>query len=437
MSAASRAERIEIHDLAHDGRGVGRLDGKTVFVAGALPGETVMIRRQIRHRRHDEARLLEVLTASAERVTPPCAAFGRCGGCALQHLAPAAQVAAKERQLLAELKRIGRVEPETCLAPLTGPTLGYRRRACLGVKFLAREQRVIVGFRARDSAELAALDRCHVLAAPVGELIAALATLIGSLSIARRVPQIEVAIAATATVLVLRVLAPPSAADAERLRDFARQHGLEFWVQPGDEASARPLDAPGSRLRYALAEAALAVEFGPHDFVQVNAALNEAMVSQALALLEVAATDSVLDLYCGLGNFTLPLARRARQVLGVEGEASLVARARANASANGLANIRFAHANLAADLCAESWAGQHFERILLDPPRAGALEVLPLVARSRPRRVVYISCHPGTLARDAGVLVHQHGYRLQALGVMDMFPHTAHVESVAAFEPAR
>ena len=437
MTGPAGGELASIVDLGHDGRGVARLGGKAVFVAGALPGETVRIRRQRRGRRHDEAELLEVVTASPERVTAPCPAFGRCGGCALQHLAPAAQIAAKGRQLLAELARIGRVTPERTLAPLTGPTLGYRRRARIGAKYLTRKGRAIVGFREQDSPHLADLEACPVLAAPLDGMLGALAALIGSLSIPALVPQIEVAVADAATVLVLRVLAPLGPGDAERLVAFAARHGVEFWLQEAGPDSARPLTGAGTALSYRLAGFDLTLGFGPLDFVQVNAALNERMVELALELLEPGRDEAVLDLFCGLGNFTLPLARHCGSVLGIEGDAALVARARDNAARNGLGNVRFKVANLAADLRGEPWAGERFARVLLDPPRAGAVEVLPLVARSRPRRVVYISCHPGTLARDAGLLVHEHGFRLLAAGVMDMFPHTAHVESVAVFEPAR
>jgi 23S rRNA (uracil1939-C5)-methyltransferase len=428
------AEQAEVVDLAHDGRGVARLGGKTVFVAGALPGERVLVRRTRLHARYDEALLLEVEVPAASRVAPGCRHYGRCGGCALQHLAPAAQVAAKARELASQLERIAKVRPERELEPLTGPAYGYRRRARLGVRLLPKTGRAIVGFRERTSPRLADVRDCPVLAAPVGALCEALGELLGLLSIAARVPQIEVAIGEHATVLVLRVLAPPSAADRGRLRAFGALHGVEFWLQPGGAETAAPLDAPGAVLDYSLPEFGVTLEFGPLDFVQVNAEVNRQMVARAVALLEPGPADSVLDLYCGLGNFTLPLARRAGRVLGVEGEGALVARARRNAERNGLAHARFAVANLGAPLGGEPWARERFDLVLLDPPRAGALEVLPLIAASGTRRVVYISCHPASLARDAGSLVHEHGFRLVAAGVMDMFPHTAHVESLALFE---
>jgi 23S rRNA (uracil1939-C5)-methyltransferase len=436
MTAPAAGELATVADLAHDGRGVARLAGKAVFVAGALPGETVRLARRRRRARHDEAELLEVLVAAPGRVTPPCPAFGRCGGCALQHLAPADQLRAKERQLMAELERIGRVAPGSRLPPLTGPVTGYRRRARLGVKYVRRTRRVLVGFRERDSPLLADLTACPVLAAPVGPLLGELAALIGALTVPDQIAQIEVAIAPEATALVFRNLVPLAVADHERLAAFGQRHALDIWLQPGGVASAAPLAGAARALRYRLPEFDVEVAFGPLDFVQVNAALNERMVALALRLLDAAPGERVLDLFCGLGNFTLPLARRAAAVLGVEGEAGLVERARANARLNGLDNARFALADLARDPRDEPWARERFERVLLDPPRAGALAVLPLVAKHRPARIVYVSCHPGTLARDAGVLVHEHGYRLAAAGVMDMFPHTAHVESIAVFEPA-
>jgi 23S rRNA (uracil1939-C5)-methyltransferase len=433
---------VEIVDLDHDGRGVARVDGKVVFVPGALPGERVVLGRRRKRSGHDVAELAGIVKAAPERVDPRCAHFGVCGGCALQHLDPQAQLVAKSRELLVQFERIGKVRPETVLAPLEGPVWEYRRRARLGVKYVAKKGRVLVGFRERESPYVTDVRRCHVLAPPVGALIEPLAELIGGLDVRERLPQIEVAIGEAAdgserpeALLVLRVLEAPTDADRARLRAFARERSVEFWLQPGGYETAAPLDPPGTQLRYGLPDFDVDLEFGPADFVQVNAGLNRRMVARAIELLAPAATDAVLDLYCGLGNFTLPLARRAARVLGVEGEASLVERARANARRQGLGNATFAVADLSKDLRGEPWARERWDRVLLDPPRVGAREVLPAVAASRAGRVVYISCHPGSLARDAGLLVQEHGYRLVAAGVMDMFPHTAHVESIAVFEP--
>jgi len=425
---------VEVTSLAHDGRGVARHEGKTVFVAGALPGERVRCLRYRLHRQYDEARLVEVLQASPDRIEPRCAAFGICGGCALQQLAPARQVEFKQAQLAEELARIGRVTPAAWLAPLTGPEWKYRRRARLGARYVPRKDRVLVGFRERASAHVTEAARCEVLVPPVDGLLAPLGELIGSLSIRARVPQIEVAGGAGNMVLVLRVLDPPTAADLAQLRAFAARHGVELWLQPGGIETAAPLDPPGAGLGYALPGFGLRLRFLPTDFVQINAVLNERMVDQAVTLLAPGPGDRVLDLFCGLGNFTLALARRAARVTGVEGDPGLVARARANAGLNGIDNAEFFTGNLFEPDAAVPWARGRYDRVLLDPPRAGAREILPLVAASGANRVVYVSCHPGSLARDAGILVQEHGFRLAAAGVMDLFPHTAHIESIAVFE---
>ncbi len=427
-------ELVEIVDLAHDGRGVARLNGKAVFVAGALPGEQARIRRVKQRKRLDEAVLVELVSTAPTRVVPHCPHFGRCGGCALQHMDPQAQLAAKSRELQQQLERIGHVRPTTLLPPLAGPLYGYRRRARLGVRVLPRSGRAIVGFRERTTPLLTDVRDCAVLAAPVGPLCEALGELVGLLSIGDSIPQIEVAIGEHATVLVLRILAQPTEADAVRLQAFSVQHGVQFWLQREGPASAVPIEGAVPVLDYTLPEFDVRLEFSPLDFVQVNADLNQRMVAEAIRLLAPAPGDRVLDLFCGLGNFTLPLARRAVDVLGVEGDAGLVARGRHNAALNGLGNARFALANLFGPLGGEPWARERFQRVLLDPPRAGAVEALPLIAASGASRVVYISCHPASLARDAGLLVNEHGFTLSAAGVMDMFPHTAHVESIALFE---
>jgi 23S rRNA (uracil1939-C5)-methyltransferase len=427
---------LAIESLAHDGRGVARVDGKAVFVAGALPGERVTARSVKRHRRFDEAVAVEVLDPAPGRVVPRCPHFGTCGGCALQHLDEAHQLAVKRAHVEEQLTRIGRVTPAQWLPPLAGPAWAYRRRARLGVKWVAKKGRVLVGFRERATPYIAEIGACAVLAAPAGDLIEELAALVGRLSIRERLPQIEVAVGERATALVLRVLDPPSAEDLAQMRAFAARHGVEFYLQPGGYDSVAPLDPPATPLSYALPDFDVELRFEPTDFVQVNAGLNRLAVALAVRLLEPRPDDAVLDLFCGLGNFTLPLAQRAARVVGVEGEAGLVARARANAARNGIANAAFHVADLAQDLTGAPWAQGSFQRVLLDPPRAGAAATLPLIARLRPGRVVYVSCHPASLARDAGELVHVHGFRLAAAGVMDMFPQTAHVESIAVFEPA-
>jgi 23S rRNA (uracil1939-C5)-methyltransferase len=427
-------EEADIVDLSHEAKGVARIDGKTVFVADALPSERVVLRRVGRHRNFDEAVLETVLRPSADRVAPACPHYGTCGGCALQHLAPAAQLVFKQAQLLENLARLGGVEPGRVLEPLTGPVWGYRRRARLGVKYVARKGRVLVGFRERSAPFVADLHECRVLAPPADRLIDPLAELVGELSMAARLPQVEVAVAGSECALVLRVLDPPTAADLDRLRNFEQAQGVRVYLQPGGPASVAPLTLNLEPLRYELGRFGLVIEFEPTDFIQVNATLNEAMVARAVEMLELESSSHVLDLFCGLGNFSLPLARSAAEVVGVEGDAGLVSRAERNALSQGVANVRFHAADLAKPAAWSAWAARRYDRVLLDPPRAGAREVLPVVGGCGAARVVYISCHPGSLARDAGILVRDHGFRLVAAGVMDMFPHTTHVEAMAVFD---
>jgi 23S rRNA (uracil1939-C5)-methyltransferase len=422
-------------------------EGKTVFVAGALPGERIRFRRSRRHKQHDDGVLLEVLEPAADRVTPRCAHFGVCGGCALQHLDPASQIAAKQQELRDNLERIARTMPDEWFEPMRGPVWSYRRRARLGVKYVPKKGRVLVGFRERLAPYVAELARCEVLSEPAGSLITPLAGMIMTLSIRERLPQIEVAIADNAVALVLRVMAPPTEADLEILRAFEREHGLRLYLQPAGLDSVARLD-PGPQgraeeapLHYRLPAFDLTLELNPTDFIQVNGAMNEALVTRAVELLAPQPGSRVLDLYCGLGNFTLALARRAGHVVGVEGDAELVRRARENARRNGLSNAEFHVADLMQPVPSsagwvDSRGDSHYPYVLLDPPRAGAREMLPTVARLAPKRVLYISCHPGSLARDIGMLVHDHGFRLRAAGVLDMFPHTTHVESLAVLEPA-
>lgn len=429
-------EEADVVDLTHEAEGVARIDGKAVFVADALPGERVRLRRTHRHRKLDHAVTEAVLRASPDRVAPVCPHFGVCGGCALQHLAPPAQLRFKQAQLVENLARLGGVAPARILDPLTGPVWHYRRRARLGIKLVPRKGKVLVGFRERSAPYVADLQECHVLAEPVGRLLVPLACLVESLTIADRVPQAEVAVSDDVVALVLRVLSPPEATDVTRLADFEAAHGVRLYLQPGGPGSVVPLrpEAALPPLRYHLEAGKLTIEFEPTDFIQVNGVLNQAMVARALAALDPQPGDAVLDLFCGLGNFSLPLARRARSVVAVEGDAGLVRRAGANAERNGVTNVTFHVANLFGDMLGLPWARGSYDRVLLDPPRAGAQEILPLVAGSGARRVVYISCHSGSLARDVGLLVREHGFRLSAAGVMDMFPHTTHVEAMAIFD---
>jgi 23S rRNA (uracil1939-C5)-methyltransferase len=422
--------------LNHDGEGVLR-GAKTAFVPGALPGERIVFQRVRRHRQHDEGALVEVLDPSPSRVNPKCAHFGICGGCAMQHLDPVAQLAAKQSEFAESLLRIGRVEPERWLEPLAGPVWNYRRRARLGAKWVPKRGRVLVGFRERQKPYIAALERCEVLASPLDSLITPLSDLLTGLEAKASIPQIEAAVGEDGVLLVFRNLVELSAADRAALIAFGRAQGLRICLQPGGLDSIVALDGSSTTLEYRLPKENLAFEFLPTDFIQVNGEMNRALVSRAIDLLELESSHRVLDLFCGLGNFTLPIARRVREVVGIEGEAGLVARARRNAARNQLSNASFHVANLAEPDGGSAALSGRFDRVLLDPPRAGALEVLPRLVKLGATRMVYVSCHPGTLARDVGVLCAEHGYRLVAAGVVDMFPHTTHVESIAVLEVDR
>jgi 23S rRNA (uracil1939-C5)-methyltransferase len=443
MSRPSRATNAALEtgvvaDLTHEAEGVVRDmpgGGKVVFVAGALPGERVTFRRASFHKSHDEAELVEVLEPSPHRVTPQCAHFGVCGGCALQHLDPGMQIQAKQKELSANLERIGHVTPDQWLPPLLGPVWGYRRRARLSSRYVAKKGRSLVGFREKQGKYVADVSRCEVLAEPVASRVGALGELLTGLQRRESIPQIEVSLSDGERVLVLRVLDALPPGDVAALRAFERDQGLRILLQPGGLDTVAPLTPGPVDLHYRLEDFGLRLEFGPTDFVQVNGAINAAMVGRAIELLEVAPTDRVLDLYCGLGNFTLPLARRAASVVGVEGEAGLIERARANARLNGIDNAVFHVSDLSvAPDRTLPWMRGGFDKVLLDPPRVGAAEVLSAVAHLGPSRVVYISCHTGSLARDLGELTRVHGFRLRAAGVLDMFPHTTHVESMAVLE---
>ncbi len=425
----------EIESLSHDGRGVTHTEGKAVFIPGVLPGETIKYRYTRRQKKHDEGVLLEVLTASPDRIEPECPHFGICGGCSLQHQAPEAQLRAKQAALMDALQRIGKVAPVRPLSPLGSPdSFGYRRKARLGAKYVRKKERVLVGFRERGQPYIADLSVCHVLHPKVGQLIEPLSQLIDSLTIRERVPQIEVAIDDQQCVLVFRILSVLSDEDRERLRTFGTMHDLHVYLQDAGPDSVQPLGGEPVDLQYHLPAHDITIHFLPNDFTQVNSGLNHQMIDQALGLLEPESEDRVLDLFCGLGNFTLPIARQVKEVVGVEGDAGLVARARENARLNDIQNSRYYTANLYGELNKEPWIRERFNKALLDPPRSGAFEVLEHLPKLGIQRIVYVSCYPGTLARDAGELVHRHGYKLLAAGVMDMFPHTAHVESIALFE---
>lgn len=443
MARALAAEPEEgvVSGLTHEAAGVVR-EGRAAFVPGALPGERIRFARRRRHGSHDEAVLLEVLEPSPDRVEPRCAHFGVCGGCALQHLSTDAQRRAKQQELLDSLERVGGVKPREVLPPLAGPEWGYRRRARLGARYVTARQRSLVGFRERDSSFVAALERCEVLVPEAGRLIIPMSELATSLSVRTRLPQIEVAAGDGLLVLVLRLLDDPSPEDLQKMRDFEARHGVRLLIQRRGPDQLDALDERPVDLYYELPEFGLKLHFRPTDFVQVNGGANRAMVSRVLGLMDLKPDSRVLDLFCGLGNFTLPIATRAASVLGIEGDAGLVERARANAATSGLANAHFEQADLAGEKAAETCdrlAAGHgpFTHVLLDPPRTGARDVLASVARLAPRTIAYVSCHPGSLARDVQVLTSEYGYELSAAGIIDMFPHTTHVESVALLHAGR
>ncbi|TVO70512.1 23S rRNA (uracil(1939)-C(5))-methyltransferase RlmD [Sedimenticola selenatireducens] len=426
---------VTIDALSHDGRGVAHIDGKAVFIHGALPGETVSFRYTRVQKKFDEGEAVEIIDRSSVRVEPPCQHFGLCGGCSLQHLSSEAQIEAKQQALLDAFQRIGKVTPGSILSPLTsGSTLGYRRKARLGAKYVLKKEKVLVGFRERGTPYVADLTRCEVLHPKVGQLIGPLSELIESLSIKERVPQIEMAMGDDQCILIFRLLSEITNEDCKKLLQFGQDHDIAIYTQTGGPETVTPLNGEPVELIYALPRYDLSIHFLPNDFTQVNSELNQLMLDRALALLALSPEDRVLDLFCGLGNFTLPMARTAAEVVGVEGDSGLVARARENAQRNGVTNTRFFTANLYESIQKEPWLREQFDKVLLDPPRSGAAEVLEHLPKLGAKRLVYVSCYPGTLARDAGELVHRYGYELVSAGVMDMFPHTAHVESIALFE---
>ncbi|WP_144635588.1 23S rRNA (uracil(1939)-C(5))-methyltransferase RlmD [Bordetella genomosp. 13] len=431
---------LKIESLDLEARGIARRDGKVVFVEGALPGERVTATTVRRKPSYETARVETVLTPSSQRVVPRCPHFGVCGGCAMQHLEPTAQVAIKQRSLEDTFWHIGKLRPARVLPPLHGPTWGYRYRARLSVRVVPKKGGVLVGFHERKSSYVADMRECHVLPPSVSALLMPLRALIASMSAPDRMPQIEVALGDAVTVLVLRHLLPLTDGDVALLRAFAQEHGVQWWLQSKGPDTVQPLE-PGhaDALAYALPEFGLRMPYRPTDFTQVNHSINRAMISRALTLLEPQPTDRIADLFCGLGNFTLPLATRAREAVGVEGSKMLTDRAMQAAREHGLQDTTsFATLNLfEVDVQWLRGLG-YFDRMLIDPPREGAQAVAQALSQlslaERPRRIVYVSCNPATLARDAAIMVHEGGYALRSAGVINMFPHTGHVESIAVFE---
>jgi 23S rRNA (uracil1939-C5)-methyltransferase len=423
-----------IESLSHDGQGVAHINGKATFIESALPGEEVMFVYRIQRNRYDVGEAVEIITSSAQRVTPRCAHFAVCGGCSMQHIAPEEQIHLKESILLENLRRLADVVPQHIMQPLTGPHWGYRRRARLGVKYVEKKQAMLVGFRERRSSFLADIARCEILHPAVGEHLLELRDLIRGLQAYDRIPQVEVAASDDAVALVFRHLVPLPEQDRAALREFGERHGLYIYLQPGGPDSVSALWPQDPHLYYSLPAFEVTLEFRPTDFTQVNGVMNRQIVDQAVALLDPGPEERILDLFCGLGNFTLPMARSAGSVVGVEGDAKLIQRARDNAIRNGIVNVEFHTADLETPDVPWPWLEGGIDKILLDPPRTGALNAIHRIGALRAKRIVYVSCNPATFARDAGLLVHKYGYKLLRTGVMDMFPHTAHVECMALFE---
>jgi 23S rRNA (uracil1939-C5)-methyltransferase len=427
-----------IGSLDQEGRGIARIDGKAVFVEGALPGEVVTITTLKRKPTFDLARADTILKRSAARVSARCPHFGICGGCSMQHVDSGAQVAAKQRSLEDTLWHLGRVRPAQLLAPIHGPDWGYRHRARLSVRHVPKKGGVLIGFHERKSSYVADMTSCAVLPRKISDLLPELRVLVGSLTIRDRLPQIELAVgdaADDAYVLVLRILAPLTPADTRTLVGFADAHGVQFYLQTGSPETATALQPSEPPLAYALPEFELVFPYAPTEFTQVNPAVNRVLVRRALGLLDPQPGERVGDFFCGIGNFTLPIARRGAIVVGIEGSASLVRRAEANAASNGLASgVSFRVANLFDATPAGIEALGPLDKILVDPPREGAIALVKALPDDDSlRRIVYVSCNPATLARDAAVLVHDRRYTLAAAGIVNMFPHTAHVESIALF----
>ncbi len=431
-----RPSMIRVESLDQEGRGIAHADGKVIFINGALPGEIVTYTPYQKKPKYELAQVEKILKSSPSRTEPNCRHFNICGGCSQQHLDARAQVALKQRVLEADLWHIGKVRPGHVLPAIYGESWGYRHRARLTVRHVIKKGGVLIGFHEKRSSFVADMTSCEVLPPRVSRLLVPLRNLIGSLSIHDRVPQLELAIGDNVDALVLRILQPLSAADEDLLKQFADRHHVQFFLQPKGPESAIPFYPPhDGELYYSLPEFALKIGFSPTEFTQVNSAVNAVLVRRAIALLEPQAGERIADMFCGVGNFSLAIARSGASVIGIEGSRSLVARARANAERNGLqGGTEFMHADLF-EIDSRQFSGLgHFDRMLIDPPRDGAVELIKALAEAAPRRVVYVACNPATLARDAGVLVNTQGYELSAAGVVNMFPHTSHFESVAVFD---
>lgn len=424
-----------IDNFSHDGAGIARIEGKTTFVQGALPNETVQFKYTDIKNQYDKGVCVSVLSPSPLRAKPKCQYYDICGGCSLQHLNTDAQIEMKQSELLEHLKHLGKTSPLHILPPLTAATWGYRHKARLSVRYVNKKNKMLVGFREKLSGRfIADIERCEILYPAVGDLISELKVFLETLSNHKEIAQCEVAVGKGKTALILRHLSPFQQTDLTALKSFAKLHEIKWFLQSGGPDTIKPLEGNDMYLQYRLPSWDLLFQFKPQDFTQVNPSINEKMVNLAIELLSPDPSDKILDLFCGLGNFSLPLAKRCAEVVGVEGSEEMTERACMNAALNQIHNTAFFAADLFKSIEGFAWAKQHYDKLLLDPPRAGAKEICEQIERFGARRIVYVSCAPQTLARDTEILVHQKGYTLIKAGVMDMFPHTAHVESIALFE---
>jgi len=426
-----------IESLTLEGEGVTRVDGKVYFVNGGLPGENVEFEVRRNRRKHGHATLTRIITAAKEsgRVESDCHYFGVCGGCSMRHFEKDRQLEAKQQALLDAFERIGKVVVENVMLPLCADWLHYRRKARLGIRYVEKKGGALVGFREKNNSFITPLDQCLTLTIPISNLLPELTRLVNNLSVKRNLPQIEVAHGDNKISLIFRHLEPLTDTDLHLITQFSKTNDIQSYLQSKGLDSIKPLypEQP-EELYYELEQFNLKYYFAPTDFIQVNAQANQLLINKAMELLNIQANDKILDLYCGLGNFTLPIAQQCDHVLGVEGDQRLIEKARHNAVFNNLDNCYFEHQDLADEGGNFSWLNSEFNKVLLDPARSGALLMCEQLAKLKPSKIIYVSCNPATLARDAEILVHQGGYRLSHAGIVNMFPHTAHIESIAVFE---
>lgn len=424
-----------IHSFSHDGRGITSIAGKTTFVNGALPGEQVSIKIVKKHRRYNEAELCEILLPAKERTEPPCPHANICGGCSMQHIEMTAQIHFKNQMVHEQLTHFGKVMPQTWLPPILGEPLGYRRKARLGIRYVIKKEKLLVGFREKSSRFLADIENCVVLDPRIGTKLRILAETIQTLSCYQDIPQVEIAASDAVVALIFRHLKPLTENDLACLKQLGQNHQMEIWLQPNAPEVIHKIwpENNHDRLSYFLSDSELKMHFHPLDFTQVNHEINPKMIQSALTLLDLQPTHHILDLFCGLGNFTLPIAKHVEKIIGIEGSQEMVTRATENAEFNHIQNAQFFAANLMDPMLDAHWLKQKYDRILLDPPRSGAKEILPSITQCKAERIVYVSCNPATFARDAGELVHRYHYEFISAGLINMFPHTSHIEMIALF----